>query len=179
MTTSHATYLETAFLQLSFAVKLRHYIDEHPIDKGQFDISLTVEDADDRICLPHNEFKSQEDLLLAADNNISICFGVAAISLWLAIEEKGHYLPKSLPNPLQTTQHKLAGLIYMIRCCFAHGTAVPKWNITHDKYKIVYDIGSQQVDLRTVHGEPFTRESIGGYQTLWLLRREAISNNML
>jgi len=89
MTTSHATYLGTAFLQLSFAVKLRHYIDEHPIDKGQFDISLTVEDADDRICLPHNEFKSQEDLLLAADNNISICFGVAAISLWLAIEEKG------------------------------------------------------------------------------------------
>ena len=40
----HFDGLETAFLQLSFAMKLWHYIQEHPLSPNEFDISLTIQE---------------------------------------------------------------------------------------------------------------------------------------
>ena len=80
--------VETAFVQLSFAIKLWHFLDVHPIDKEAFDIALTVEDEGSRVCLPHNEFASYDAIRVASEHNISICFGVAANTLWEAMREK-------------------------------------------------------------------------------------------
>lgn len=173
----HFAGLETAFMQLSFAIKLWHYLDSHPFDKDAFDIPLTIEDQSNRVCLPHNEFSTLEEIQVAAENNISICFGAAAITLWEAISEKNGITSTTI-NPSNTTKEMLAGLIYMIRCCFAHGTVVPRWKIGN-KYKIIYKVGNKRVDLQNVDGKPFDYEVIGGYEALWLLRAEATSKGML
>ena len=128
MNNSHREALETGFLQLSFAIKLWNYLDMYPINKDQFDIALTIEDASNRLCLPHNEFHSCKDIKIASENNISICFGATAITLWEAINETLQY-SNTNPNPMKTKKEKLAGLSYMIRCCFAHGAALPRWEI--------------------------------------------------
>lgn len=177
MNQPHFEGLDTAFLQLSFAIKLWHYLDSHPLDKDLFDIALTIEDQGSRICLPHEEFKTLREIQLAVENNISISFGAAAITLWEAISEKTGYTNSTI-NPSRTTEEMLAGLIYMIRCCFAHGTVAPRWKI-HDKYKIIYKIGNKAVNLISVDEQVFDYAAIGGYETLWLLRAEATSKGML
>jgi hypothetical protein len=89
MIQSHVKYLDTAFLQLSFALKLINYLATHPVEKEEFDISLTFEDEHSRVCLPHGEFHTYEDIKLAASNNFQICFGSTSITLWEAFKETG------------------------------------------------------------------------------------------
>ena len=173
MNAPHLDHIDTAFLQLSFAIKLWHFLEEHPIEKDNFDIALTIEDPSNRICLPHNEFKTYHDIQLAAERNISICFGVAAITLWEAIREHSGLSSGKL-DPVNSRSENLAALSYMIRCCFAHGTACPVWSIRDDKYKTVYKVGNKTVDLSKIADkQPFDYLSIGGLETLWHLKAEA------
>lgn len=177
----HSAVIDTAFLQLSFAIKLWHFLDDDEclISKDAFDIALTIEDLENRVCLPHNEFSTYQDIRLAASNNISICFGAVAITLWEAIRERTGFTNKKL-NPLNSYEEQLAALSYMIRCCFAHGTASPIWVIRDKKYKMTYQVGNKTVDLSSIRdGQPFDYASIGGYETLWLLRAEAQSRYLL
>jgi len=173
----HYQGLETAFKQLSFAIKLWHYFDTNRFDKEVFDVPLTVEDNTGRVCLPHNEFTTFDDLLLATENNISICFGAAAITLWEALSERNNYTSSAL-DPSHSPEQMLASLSYMIRCCYAHGTAAPKWTLNR-KYRAIYKVGNKHIDLTNVHGLPFDYSVIGGWDTLWLLRAEAESRGML
>ncbi len=46
MSEPHFDHVDPAFLQLSFAIKLWHYLDVHQIEKNEFDIPLTIEDPD-------------------------------------------------------------------------------------------------------------------------------------
>jgi hypothetical protein len=179
MNTPHHDHIDTAFLQLSFAIKLWHFLDKHPIDKESFDIDLTIEDLSSRICLPHNEFNTYQDLQIAAENNISICFGAVAVTLWEAIREHSGLLSGKL-NPNNSRKDSLAALVYMLRCCFAHGTARPVWSITDSKYKTTYQIGNRTIDLSQITDQQaFDYSSIGGYETLWHLKIEARAEGLL
>jgi len=179
MNAPHFDHIDTAFLQLSFAIKLRHFLEEHPIEKDDSDIALTIEDPGNRVCLARNEFKTYQDLQLAAENNISISFGAAAITLWEAIREHSGMSSGKL-NPRNSRNENLAALSYMIRCCFAHGTARPVWSIYDTKYKIVYQVGNKSIDLSQIaDNQPFDYASIGGYETLWFLKAETRANGLL
>jgi hypothetical protein len=173
----HFEGLETAFLQLSFAIKLWHYFDTNRFDKELFDISLTVQNEAGPVCLPHNEFASFDHLLVATENNISICFGAAAVTLWEALKERNGYITSRM-DPSHSPEEMLASLSYMLRCCFAHGTAVPRWEI-RERYRVVYRVGNKNIDLRGVDGLPFEDSAIGGRETLWLLRADAQARGML
>jgi hypothetical protein len=178
MRSPHFAGLDTAFLQLSFALKVWNYLREHPIPKDDFDIALTVEDACGRVCLSHNEFDGSDHVIVAAENNIAICFGAAAITLCEAMREHAG-LSSSRMNPAGSKQDMLAGLTYMIRCCFAHGTAEPRWRIENPKYQVEYRVGNKYIDLRAVDGQVFDYATNGGFETLWLIQAEARALGML
>jgi hypothetical protein len=179
MNAPHADHIDTAFLQLSFAIKLWHFLDVHRIDKEAFDIDLTVKDPGSQINLKQNEFESYAHLQLTAENNISICFGVAAITLWEAIHECSGLSPKGL-QPNNNKAENLAALSYMIRCCFAHGTARPIWSIRNDKYRTEYRVGNKTINLAEIaDDQPFDYASIDGYETLWHLKEEARAVGLL
>jgi len=176
---SHHEHIETAFIQLSFTIKLWHFLDAHPIDKDLFDIDLTIQDPGSRVCLRGGEFHTYCDMQLAAENGVSIAFGAAAITLWEAIREYSGLTSSDL-DPQASRKHNLAALSYMVRCCFAHGTAVPVWSIHQRKYRTRYRVGRKIIDLTAMgNGQPFTYLSIGGYETLWLLRDSAHQNGLL
>jgi hypothetical protein len=179
MNTPHHQHIDTAFLQLSFAIKLWHFLDKHPIDKEIFDIALTIEEPRSRVRLSQNEFHTYLDIQLAAENNISISFGTAAITLWEAIREHTGLESWKL-NPRASARENLAALSYMLRCCFAHGTALPVWSIQHSKYKTTYCIANKTIDLSCIKNhQSFDYSSIGGYETLWQLKAEAYANGLL
>ena len=178
MNTPHLEHIDTAFLQLSFAIKLWHFLGENPLDVERFDIPLTIEDDGWRVALPHNQF-TPEALQVATYNNVSICFGTAAITLWEAIRERTGIHPRAM-DPNNGTDENLAALSYMIRCCFAHGPASPVWSIRDGKYRTTYQVGNKSIDLSNVaEGQRFDYRSIGGYETLWFLKDEARVRGML
>jgi hypothetical protein len=179
MTSYHLQHIDTSFLQLSFAIKLWHYTDQRRIDKESFDIDLTIQDDSNCLVLLNNEFKSYSDLIIASENNISICFGAAAITLWEAIKENTGYVPNKL-KPDEDKKQNIASLSYMLRCCFAHGTAAPIWTILANKYKTKYFVGNKIIDLSKIeNGQAFDYQSICGYETLWFIKDEAKSMGLL
>lgn len=66
-----------------------------------------------------------EDLIVALENNLTIAFGAAAITLNRVREEIG----LKLPFPIETEDEQCIALIYQIRNAFAHDIAEPKWEI--------------------------------------------------
>jgi len=179
MNKHHLEHIETAFHQLSFAIKLWNYTDLGNIKKDEFDINLTIQDNNNCVVLHENEFDTYNDLIIASENNISICFGAASLTLWEAIHEKMNCKPKQL-NPETDEEQNLASLSYMIRCCFAHGTAAPIWSIYDNKYRTKYKVGRKVIDLSAVsNGQAFDYSCIGGYETLWLLKNKAEARQML
>jgi phenolic acid decarboxylase len=171
---ANVQHLNDAFLQLSFAIKLWNFYRENGVNKEKFDIALEITDQDNKVCLACDEFNTENDIIIASENNITVCFGAAAITLWEAIREHVNIIPGDIPNPIITEQDKLAALIYMIRCCFAHGFVRPKWEIKSPKYKIIYLIGNDKIDLTDLNGTYFSYPSIGGCETLWFLKSEAV-----
>lgn len=175
----HHAHMETAFLQLSFAIKFWHFLDLHPIDKDKFDIDLSIQDAGNCVCFSSNEFHTYQDILVASENNISIVFGSAVVTLWEGIREYGSISTKQL-TPSNGKKDGIAALSYMLRCCFAHGTAAPVWSIRDNKYKVQYYVGNKIIDLSNVKdGQIFDYQSICGYETLWMLKAEAYAIGLL
>ena len=165
--------IDSAFLQLSFAIKLWHFLDVHPIEKEIFDDALTIEDESARVVLQHNEFPTYDAIKVASENNLSICFGFVANTLWEAISER-YALSSSQLDPEADRIQNLASLAYMIRCCFAHRPANPVWCIRDKKYRTMYRVGNKVIDLSNIEdGTPFEYTSIQGFETLWHLKAEA------
>ena len=174
----HFHGLNTAFLQLSFAMKLWHYVLEHSLHRETFDISLTIEEENgSRYVMNDGEFTTDDDLVHAAGNNIGICFGIAAITLWEAIREHSGLESKSL-NPSASDREMLAGLAFAVRCCFAHGTVMPKWRLA-PKYQIEYRLGGRDIDLRHADGTPFDYAQLGGVDSLRMMWQQAQTLSLL
>lgn len=174
----HHQALESAFLQLSFAMKVWHFVRGGGLQRESFDIALTA--LDDRgvpYVMLEGEFHTDHDLVLAAENNISICFGAAAITLWEAIREHSGLESRNL-NPTASDRERTAGLAYAIRCCFAHGTAAPRWDL-RPKYRLRYDLSGLVVDLTSKHEYPFDYSDLGGPDGLRQLRRLAVSAGLV
>lgn len=179
MTERENDFVREAFLQLSFAIKMWHFLREHPIDKEKFDTDITVENNSSRVCLSQNEFESYDQIIIASENNMSICFGIAANTLWEAMKKKKDITPAKL-NPEIDKANNIISLTYMIRCCFAHGPAQPVWHIEKDKYRTQYKVGNVEIDLRNiVNGTSFDYATIGGYDTLWLLKNVALEEGLI
>jgi hypothetical protein len=77
------------------------------------DTPLRVVDGRSILVLPDRVLDSQDDLILACQNNVSIAFGAAAITLNRCREEQGIHLP----DPIATEAHQWAALVYQIRKC--------------------------------------------------------------
>lgn len=175
---TNSDFLEDAFLGLSFAIKLWNYMLNGQIKKEEFDIDLTVVDGKSIVPLLGNQFNTTEDLIIATEHMMSISFGVAANILWECVNEKGVYSAANLSEHLTTQEQKLAGFTYMLRCCFAHGPAIPKWMMCK-KYQIQYKVGNKIIDLSQLNNKIFQYEDIGGFDTLWILKSEMHFLNMI
>jgi hypothetical protein len=174
----HHEALETAFLQLSFAMKIWHFVRSGGLQRESFDIALTaVDDAGVPYVTLEGEFQSDDDLILASENNVSICFAAAAITLWEAIREHSGLECKTL-SPSAYERDSIAGLAFAIRCCFAHGTAAPRWKLT-PKYRLRFELPGLSVDLTSADGQPFDYSYLGGPDGLRVLRRAAASASLV
>lgn len=160
-------YLDTAFAQLAFAWKLFVYAENGKIELDQLDQPLTFEDGPMVLVLPDKIFDSYGDLVLACQNNLSVSFGAAAITLNRCREEAG----LDLPNPIETECDQFVSLIYQIRNAFAHDISEPRWNMNQERYRRTYEFGGVRVDLTRIENQqPFRYEDIGGPDVLFAMK---------
>lgn len=162
-------YLNTAFQQLEFAWKLYNYALEGRINVEELDKPITFQEGRSVVVLQDKLFHTADDLTLAFENNLTIAFGAAAITLNRCREEAGI----RLADPIATEIDQFAALAYQIRNCFAHDIAEPIWNITYPRYARQYKFGSIHVDLTNVGSQPFEYEDIGGLEVFLFMKRYA------
>jgi hypothetical protein len=165
-------FIMTAFTNLDLALKMLAVAEDgvlttENIRDGE---SIVWTSGKSHAVLSDRSFASNEDFVLALQNNVTIAFGAAAITLNVCREEMGYPVPDVIESP----QDQVVSLVYQIRNCFAHDIAEPRWVITRDRYKRVYDLGYKTVDLTGVNGKPFEYDDIGGLDTLAVLRHRLI-----
>ena len=157
-------YLPTAFGQLAFAWKLYNYGLNGLINPNELDAEVTFEDDDITFVIP-KALGQPEDLLIALENNLTIAFGAASITLNRVREEIG----LGLPDPIESENEQCIAIIYQVRKAFAHDIAEPKWEI-RDRYRRRYEFGGMQFDLSGLHGEAFRYEHIGGPDKFYAIK---------
>ena len=158
-------YLDTAFAQLEFAIKLMHAAEQGKLKREEIDLPLTIAEGKSVLVLNDRTIETDSDFINAFQNSVSIAFGAAAITLNRCREEKGH----ELPNPIDTELEQWIALVYQIRNAFAHDIAEPKWEI-NQRYARSYRMGQIQVDLSQLHGQHFDYYQLGGPEALFQLR---------
>jgi hypothetical protein len=166
-------FIMTAFSNLELALKLLAVAEDGQLTRANIRDGepITWQSGKSLVVLPDQSFNSNDDFILALQNNVTIAFGAAAITLNVCREEMGI----TLPDPIQSTEDHLVALIYQIRNCFAHDIAEPKW-VMAPRYQLVYDLGYKQIDLRNVNGKHFEYDDIGGLDTLTVLRQRMIGH---
>ncbi len=169
-------YLPTAFAQLLFSWKLYNYALEGKIDREGLDSEITFQNDDQSqiFVLPPRIFDNDDDFILAFENNLTIAFGAAAITLDRARYEAGH----DLPDPIQSDNDQCIALIYQIRCAFAHDIAEPRWKIK-GRYRRAYEFDGMQIDLTNLDGEVFSYHQIGGPDRLIAIKDYAVVSGLV
>ncbi|MDD5057305.1 MAG: hypothetical protein PHQ60_05495 [Sideroxydans sp.] len=81
--------VERAFKHLEFAIKLMCYAEADHIDREKFDTDVTLLLEAENVGFPASTFQSLDSLVLAAQANVGISFGVSAIVLDAAFEAAG------------------------------------------------------------------------------------------
>lgn len=158
-------YVDTAFTQLQFAIKLMHASECGSITLADIDVPLTIADGASIIVLRDQVFASTDDLINACQNAVSMAFGAAAIALNRYREECG----VRLPDPIRSEVDQWVALVYQIRNAFAHDIARPRWQI-RDRFARAYRVGRVRVDLAALHGGHFDYAHIGGPDKLFVLK---------
>ncbi len=164
-------YLPTAFAQLAFALKLWNYAENGKINLDELDIPLIVEEGKGFLALPERIFDTHDDFLNAIQNNITIAFGAAAITLNRSREEAGY----SLTDPIQSETEQFIAAAYQLRNAFAHDIAEPRWKI-NQRFRRIYEFGGIRIDLSNVHEKVFEYADIGGPDILFKMKNFAEEN---
>ncbi|GJI89799.1 hypothetical protein [Duganella hordei] len=159
-------YIDTAFSQLAFAWKLYNYALEGRINLDELDRPITFQEGEMVFALPDKIFNGPDDLILAFENNLSVAFGAAAITLNRCREEAG----VKLTDPIQTEIDNFSSVVYQIRNAFAHDISEPRWNISNPRYARVYEFGGIRIDLSQVGTKVFEYADIGGPDALFWMK---------
>ncbi len=166
-------YLQTAFAQLHFVWKLYNYALEGNINREELDREITFKSEDGRqiFVLPGRIFESHDDFILAFENNLSITFGAATITLNRSRYEAGH----DLPNPIESENEQCIAFVYQLRCAFAHDISEPNWKIK-GRFKRKYRFGGMEFDLTNLDGERFAYCHIVGPEYLGFVKDFAVEH---
>jgi hypothetical protein len=163
--------VDHAFRQLEFAIRLMCYCELDHLDRSRFDSDISLLFEHENVGFPSGTFAAQEAIVMAAQRNVSICFGVSAMVLDAAFDVVG-----LRPQPQShAPADELRTLVYMIRCAFAHNPAFPRWEVRKyyaRRFSLYLDASALSVDLASLHGKLFEYQHIGGFGN-WLRIRAA------
>ncbi len=164
-------YLPTAFANIEFAWKLLVYGEAGEIDLDKLDIDVVFQDDNGRpfFVPPAQIFPDPNDLIVALQNNLTIAFGAAAITLHRSIQEAGYRVPS---GHFESDEDQCIALVYQVRNAFAHDITEPRWEMRNSAFERKYIIADKVFDLRELNGRNFRYEDFG-VESLFFLKTYA------
>ena len=164
--------VDRAFRHLEFSIKLMCYIELDHIDREKFNTDVTLCLERENVSFPDGTFQSMDSLVLVAQTNVGVSFGISAIVLDAAFEAAGNK-PRPESN---VADDLLRTVVYMVRCAFAHNPALPCWEVRGSyqrKLDLILEGENISIDLSQLHGKPFDYADIGGFANWYRIRRAA------
>src|SRR5437588_6098963 len=107
-------YIDTAFGQLGFAIKLMQAAEDGALDLEAIDKPLTIAEAQSILVLPDRVLGDENELVLACRNLVGIAYSAAAITLNRCREEAN----VTLPDRIETEGDQWIALVYQVRNAF-------------------------------------------------------------
>jgi hypothetical protein len=163
--------IDQAFLQLAFAIKLLTYTELGRIDKAQFDGDVLIKLNKRNLSFPAETFRSDNDIVLAAQNNFCITLGFTAVVLDEALDRAGLGRDLDAASP----HRDLRALVYMIRCAFAHDMMNPRW-VARGPFArplcVSLPSGALRLDAAALNGVAFEDAHVGGMETYFEIKDE-------
>jgi hypothetical protein len=159
-----------AFRHLEFAVKLMCYAEMDHIDREAFNSDVTLLLEKENVAFPESSFQSLDSIVLAAQANVGVAFGVSAIVLHAAFEAAG-ISRKPESNAPDDVLHTL---VFMARSAFAHNPAMPCWEVRGPylrQLSLQLEGEVIAVPLPQLHGSTFDYSHIGGLANWFRIRR--------
>lgn len=160
--------IEQAFLQLNFTIKLLPYFENRKIRKIEFDQRHEIKLERRTLVLVENMFHTEEDLISAAYNNYMMAFGFTAIVMDTALQALG-----IKGDPRGGNQAKVAELVRLIRCAFAHDVIHPVWKIDRnspDEMAMQLNGEVVEIKLKDLKNRPFHSDALHGMENYFKLR---------
>ena len=160
--------IQSAFMHLSFAIRLSDYIQSNHINLDTFNSTdINVVEPNSLVIFSNEDF-NQEYLWKHGEINILISFAIASMVLWHAIERR--------LTRINTEEEHILGLLYSIRNCFAHSPAEPKWHLKNPIYQTIFHVNGKEIDLTDKHEQVFNFEDIQGLETLFHIKNHVIKS---
>ena len=174
MTIQDALYdVDIAFRQLEFAIKLLSFCELGNIKPSDFDTDHIVLLGNERLNFPRGKFNDLESIEKAAGTSVLIAFSATALVLDEAFEAAGMRPDADAVG----NDGQLRALIFMVRCAYAHGIGTPRWEV-RGKYCRTFSVNlggtAISLDLRTLHGQDFVVDQLGGYANWYRIRDAAL-----
>ena len=157
--------VDIGFRQLEFTIKLLTFCELGHICPSDFDTDHLVMLESENLNFPSGNFHDLDSIIRAANINVLQAFSATVLVLDKAFEAAG-----MKPDPEAVgNDEQLRLLVHMVRCAQAHGIAEPRWEVRKNAFvPLTVNIAERTIslDLRTLHGQVFTVEQIGGYPTV-------------
>jgi hypothetical protein len=160
-------YIDTAIAHVEFAIKLMQGAEDGSVTVESLDKPLSIEMGHGMWVLPDRVLTSQDELINACQNFVTMAYGAAAITLNRCREEMG----VAVPQTITTECDQWVALVYQIRNAFAHDIAEPRWHFTNPMYDREYRVRTVVADLRGRSGQVFDYAHIGGEDGIVLLKQ--------
>jgi hypothetical protein len=165
--------VDIVFRQLEFAIKLLSYCELGSIQPSDFDTDHLIILGTQRLKFPRGKFNDAHSIIKAAGISVLIAFSASVLVLDDAFQAAGIKPdPEAVDNDGQ-----LRALIYMARCAHAHGMAEPRWEV-RGKYSRTLSVKlggtSIFIDPKTLHGQDFVIDQLGGYANWYRIRDAAV-----
>ena len=164
--------VDHAFRHLEFAIKLLCYVEADNIDRPTFDTDVTLLLETENVSFSASTFESLDSMIVVAQANVGVSFGITAIVLDAAFETAGiSRKPES-----NTANDLLRTLVFMIRSAFAHNPAMPCWEVRGPYLRTLalqLEDETISIDLPRLNGSAFDYGHIGGLANWYRIRRAA------
>lgn len=164
--------VDFAFKNLEFAIKLMCYVELDRIDREKFNTEVTLLLERENVAFSSNTFQTLDSIVLAAQANVGVSFGVTAIVLAAAFDAASISRKPESNSP----DDLLHTLVFMVRSAFAHNPAMPLWEVRGSYLRtLTLQLEGQaiSVQLQLLHATPFEYGHIGGLANWYRIRRAA------
>lgn len=165
--------IENCILVWSLAANVHCSAENGKLLKSHLFDNVSVETGDEGVSFSGPS--SQANLVDVSYNLFLAAFGTCATGVDVALDQQ-HGGKERLANDVVNS---VRNIIYLVRCCFAHGPLVPKWEVQGQllrEHRVTLTGRTIALSADRLNGQAFKPSDVGGLEGFCLLLKHALES---